>query len=310
MRNSIPRNYTRLVAAGAKAVAGLQRHQSDLGVVHNPASGVSADVDALTGAADAQRAARHAQLGASQAQADAAAAVDGFLPTTVDLLTPYLGRSWSAKWAQAGFTRNLSVPTTLAGRLEVTRSLARYLKDHPQQQNGTLGVTEAKADSLHDALELAINGVTRCKAEAKAKRKAREQAEEALRRRLRLVFKELEQLLPEDDARWNEFGFNAPGETQAPEAVTGLTVGGGGPGDLYAAWQPSARADRYLVEVQVAGEDVAFRRLETSYDTDAELEGLPPGTRVNVRVVAANDAGESAPSAAVTVTVPALAAAA
>ena len=58
MRNSTPRNYVRLVAGGMKAVAGLQRYQADLGIVHNPAAQVLAEVNTLTGAADQQRSAR------------------------------------------------------------------------------------------------------------------------------------------------------------------------------------------------------------------------------------------------------------
>ena len=70
-----------------------------------------------------------------------------------------------------------------------------------------------------------------------------------------------------------------------------------------------ARAERYLIEMFVVGQDTEFRRLKTVLDDDALLP-LPAGAVVKVRVVAANAAGESAPSAEVEMTVPALAEAA
>ncbi len=87
-----------------------------------------------------------------------------------------------------------------------------------------------------------------------------------------------------------------------------MVVQPGGPGELFVEWPASARAERYLVQVQVLGVDTDFQTVETAYDTDADLEDLPPGKQVRVRLVAANDAGESAPSEAVTITVPSLSA--
>ena len=55
------------------------------------------------------------------------------------------------------------------------------------------------------------------------------------------------------------------------------------------------------------GKDVEFRRVATVLEPDADLEGLTPGGRYKVRVVAANSAGESAPSSIVDVTAPSLA---
>jgi len=42
----------------------------------------------------------------------------------------------------------------------------------------------------------------------------------------------------------------------------------------------------------------------TVTESDAEISGLPPGATVRVRVSAANDAGESAPSAAAEIVMP------
>ena len=107
-----------------------------------------------------------------------------------------------------------------------------------------------------------------------------------------------------DDERWSALGFNEPGESQAPEAVEELEVEGGAPGELLIDWDDSARAERYRVEIQVVGTDEDFRRVKTVQDSSADVAELPPVARVKLRIVAANEAGESVPSAVVEATVP------
>ena len=59
--------------------------------------------------------------------------------------------------------------------------------------------------------------------------------------------------------------------------------------------EPS-RADRYLVKVKVLGQDTDFRLAKTVQDPEFDLNTFTTGARVQVQVVAANGAGESAPS--------------
>ena len=92
-----------------------------------------------------------------------------------------------------------------------------------------------------------------------------------------------------------------------PDAVEALAMGSGVPGEIDVEWEAGARAARYLVEVLVVGTDSEFRRATTVRDTNATLTGFPPVAAVKVRIVAANAAGEAAPSDEETVTVRALA---
>ncbi len=95
-----------------------------------------------------------------------------------------------------------------------------------------------------------------------------------------------------------------------PEAVTRLEVQARGPGELSLIWDATARAERYHVELLLPGPESAFHRVVTVYDTNARLADLPPGAAVQVRVLAVNAGGESAPGITVEATVPALASAA
>jgi hypothetical protein len=91
--------------------------------------------------------------------------------------------------------------------------------------------------------------------------------------------------------------------THAPETVQGLVLEGFAPGRVRGEWQESARAERYWVEIFVIGQDQEPRRVATVEESDVELN-LPPGARAKVRVIAVNEAGPSAPSAEVEITVP------
>lgn len=221
----------------------------------------------------------------------------------MDVLTPYLDRTWSPAYIEAGFGQSLAVPNTLAGRLESLRCLDKFLTANPQYCNAQLKITGSLAKDHYDLFSAGIKSVTRCRFDTR-KKKARAAAREVLLRRLRGLVNELDQLLPADDSRWTAFGFNAPGESQAPEAVEELEVEGGGAGQLFVDWGDSTRADRYRVEILVVGQNQDFRRATTVQDSSADLEDLPPGARVKLRIVAGNDAGESVPSQVVEATVP------
>ena len=132
-------------------------------------------------------------------------------------------------------------------------------------------------------------------------------AEGTLLKLMRKAHSELEATLESDDTRWLDFEDSIPADPSVPEPVSGVQAEGDGPGVLAVEWLPSLRAQRYLVEVIETGKDVEFRRVATVLEPDADLEGLTPGGRYKVRVVAANSAGESAPSSIVDVTAPSLA---
>jgi hypothetical protein len=73
-------------------------------------------------------------------------------------------------------------------------------------------------------------------------------------------------------------------------------------------WEEIARAESYDVEAREPGSQAEFAVVATVRDPAADL-AFPPGSRVEVRVVAKNAAGASAPSEPVEAQVPAAAAA-
>ncbi len=61
-----------------------------------------------------------------------------------------------------------------------------------------------------------------------------------------------------------------------------------------------ARATYYRIFIKVDGVDEDFRFLDRDTDFDHTIKGLTPGAVLHAYVVAANPAGEAAPSPVVT----------
>ena len=144
-------------------------------------------------------------------------------------------------------------------------------------------MTAAPAKAIHDDLERCVKGVGRVKSALRLRREARERTDLAL---------EIE--MKPEDPRWLDF------IEQVPEDVE---LEGGLPGRLTARCEPSDRAESYVVEAQIIGQDSEFRTVATVQDPLANLT-FPPGSRVKVRFIARNSTGASAPSEVVEATVP------
>lgn len=272
--------------------------------IYEPA--LAALITATDDCAAARSAKRAVQGELDRAVADARV----FIPKVVAVMSTLFGRTFSADWTQLGFTRNLSVPGTHAGRQEVLRSTASYLQGHTAAQSATHGVTAAIALGFSTGYDDAHANVQNGLMEVRTKREERSARMQAVLKLMTDLLAELSTVLAADDPRWRGFGFNIPADPSVPEAVENLAVFAETPGALSLDWDASARAERYHVELLVVGTEVEFHRVVTVYGTSAELTDLTPGATVKVRVIAANAGGESVPSEEVQVQVPALAQAA
>lgn len=285
-------------------LAGTSKH-SGLPFTHTTASTLANALTVAQARESAYQAARHARTAAYAAQHSARAGARDFVAKSRNALQVFLGVRWSATWAQAGFkSTTLAVPSSVAGLRETLRLLSDYLTAHVPHQNATAGVTATAATAQFNALKGAIEQVNSTRTDQRVKRDDRTAAETTLRNTMTALTNELRAILPPDDPRWLDFVNEVPADPQRPEVVTGLVARGGSPGEVDLEWESSARAERYQVEILVEGTDTAFRHAATVHDEFATMTDLAPGARVRLRVVAANDAGESVPSAEVEAQVP------
>ena len=125
-----------------------------------------------------------------------------------------------------------------------------------------------------------------------------------LRDRLSGLISELGQLLDDNDPLWLAFGLNEPGATNLPDSADGLVLTAGPAGTVLAHWSNASRATRYRVFKQIDGVDAIPVNIATVTDSDATLTGQPSGKTLKIYIIAANDAGQAAPSDTVQIVVP------
>jgi len=225
------------------------------------------------------------------------------------VLAPFLGSKYdSTTWPTAGWSKGtLAVPRSVQALIDLYTDLHKCLEDNPAYSSTVHKVTPATVKERLDDLEECFASARDARSNQRKRSTARKKADGTLLKQSRGLVSELELILAADDVRWMDFVAAVPADPRRPEPVDVIVVTGGGPGELEVDWERSVRSTRFYVEVLVPGPGAAFRRFATVKDTNASLKELPPEAEVQVRVVAVNEAGESAPSDAVTIRVPALA---
>jgi hypothetical protein len=109
--NALPTNNGNLINLGMKMVGGLAALGQALGISQLTAAGLQARLEAFAGAQMAFNSAREARQAAASACTGCHADIDAWLKKARSVLVPYLGRSWSAAWAAAGFVdQSTAVP--------------------------------------------------------------------------------------------------------------------------------------------------------------------------------------------------------
>lgn len=307
MYNLIPNSNPRLFAICEDAADGARQHGTQIGLKQNTAEAIGADLLAARSAETdfSKSKAEKEKLGTALRIADSNGRA--FIKAASAYFSQVLSENWSAEWEPTGFpNQSTAIPDTQEERFTLLESLKTYFADNASMEisTGRLILTAARAGALHEALSSARAAVNNGNSESGRRKMARDAAVDALKTRLRGLIGELGQLLPDDSPLWEAFGLNAPGADATPESPEALVVTPGLPGQFHADWGDSRGATRYRVWVLIVGMDENFRAVATVSDSDATITGLPTGKTVKVRVTAANDAGESAPSAEVEAQIP------
>ena len=113
---------------------------------------------------------------------------------------------------------------------------------------------------------------------------------------MRGLIHELETLIHSNDPRWEAFGLNIPAHPRAPDSVTGLTAGPLGNGRIEIAFLYATRSTRFRVETFIVGVDTEWQSQTSVKELEVILKGFTAGQVVKLRVIAANDGGDAAPS--------------
>jgi hypothetical protein len=311
--NRIPETPDTLISLATDAADGAATEGASIGLLHNTAPKISADLIALigdpeatppiVGTRNAYNLAKSGKTTASAASRSAESNSRAFCGSAVGVLKNYLGKQWNSQWQAAGFTTgSLAIPDDT---LPMLGELRAYLVANPGHENAPLSITAAACTSRITGLGNAratANQSVRDLGDAKA---TNDTAIKTLYTRMTGLRAELDQILGDDDPRWYAFGFDRPADGTGPGPVEHLILTPGSAGMVFADWDDARRATRYRVLRKIIGTDTAPVELTgTLTESEYTLTGLPSGTTVEITIAAVNDAGDGALSATATLAVP------
>lgn len=304
MSNPTPKSIGDLIAAGEDLCDGLEDLEVAVGIKQNTFALTRADLDALIATHNNFKLAEGEEPDAYTALRIADSNGKAFIAAAVKVLSISLGEQWSDAWLATGLPDNVvGVPRTQDGRFTALGGLKAYFTAHPDMEVSTdkVVVTAAKATTLHAAVSAAREGVGQALQKTASKLLLREPAEAQFRKRFRGVITELEDLLPDDDARWYQFGLNRPADPATPGVPGDVIATALGAGRVLAQAGLSRRANSLNFYKQLVGVDAAPVKVTNTEGNQFTIEGLPVGADVDITVTGVNDAGEGPASAAVRV---------
>lgn len=316
MKNTTPTLPRTLIVLTTRAITGATSLELTLGIQHNRAADISADLyayagrpadplatppTAIPGSQASYAAARDRHAQAREALRDALADGRKACGDVIDSLKRFFGRRWNGKWRAVGFLNN-SIAVPRNSPLATLMSLSAYLHLHPEHEDAASNVTAARLVIAISVINAAQATVDSRRAEENTALVTRDDTLAQLRRRITALRKELETMLGPDDVRWYRFGFQRPTDTQSPMAVEDVELEPGTAGTVVVRWSPSPRADNYRVTWRVPNAP-ADTLVGLFTDTTAIISGLTSATQVVVAVSARNATGETVPTE-VTITVP------
>jgi hypothetical protein len=215
MENRQPRAIGDLFTFAGGAADGLHKLRATVIPLYSTEEIVRAVLSLAQTANGEYQTAKSAKVEITAAQEQAKEKVVTFLTLARDVLKPVLGSRYSEAWNQVGFVNpTLMIPATFAKLYALLQSVGLYLKANPE--HGAPGlVTEQIAASLFEEFTARMSEANTARREQRQKRAARDAAVEALMQRMRMLYGELKLLLPRNDPRWLQLGFNVPGDKRS-----------------------------------------------------------------------------------------------
>ena len=305
MKQYYPLAFDPFMSFATTALGGLRKLEKILGVLQNTAAATGHDAERARTVHQLYQAAIAATTAAVLAKDQTAKDVADYIGRAREVLKRRLGARYSRAWSEAGFlSPTLQLSPKLNVQQSVLKSLEAYFLAHPDAEVKDWDVTAARASELHDLTANQVHELLAARADQRQMKADRDAAMKQLRRRMRFLYRELRQLLPANDPRWVEFGFNIPAAASTPAAPENLTITQPAEDESELTWKRSSTATHYRVYRQVEGTDDDYVYLESVTETSLRLSSSPPATRERFRVTAVNTAGESVPSASVERSVP------
>ncbi|MFN7139496.1 MAG: fibronectin type III domain-containing protein [Limisphaerales bacterium] len=293
MIRNIPKKRSSLLSSSSFAIQGCTKHAAQIVLAYNNAAAITTTREEAVAASSAYEAAARELRTEKNLYLAKAAETRGFVTLCRDLLKRTLGKFYNPAWIGTGFNGSLRVPRDNEALETLIEGLSAYLTANPGKQSADSGITAEIATQLYNTLSTKRHLVQTKMTNLRTKGNVRRQKFAKLRARVIGLYKELSQLIPKEDLRWLDYGFDIPGQPRRPEAPTNVTDILIGTNAISVKWDPTPRAKHYRVWRKIAGVDVDFFNVKSPADEDLTLEGLPGDSLVEIAVSAVNAAGES-----------------
>lgn len=301
--NPTPDNTDVALALAEDMADGLTNLEVSVGVKQNTAASMRAAITLLRAKELEYNTCKDATGAAEAAVAAADEAAKGFIGNASKALKIMLGNKWSLAWEPTGFPDGKTrVPLSQDKRLTLLASLSAYYTAQPDKEAASLGITAAQATLHFDALSNARDTAAQKLTMQKTCKTVRDNALDALRVKIRGTIAELSQLLGADDPRWDAFGLNRPSDPDIPLPASVVTLTAMGTGNVLVTWNRGKRATRYRIFGRYTGE-AEFYQMALVHDLSHTLTGLTTGETLEIKIIAANETAEAAPTETVSVVV-------
>ena len=217
------------------------------------------------------------------------------------------GAQYNSNWQAAGWPNgSTGIPRTQDERFTLLNTQRAWFLLNPTAESSQGDATAALCAAAHAAVSNARAAVNTAETAVTAAKNTLRTAMKALRKRVRGLINELEEILADDDPRWETFGLNIPANPSAPEGIASLTATAAGGGKIHLMWSYATRmvSTRILTKRTTGAEiDDDFVSAGTTGGLEKTLEGFVAGVIVLVKVIPYNDGGDGPESPTATVTV-------
>lgn len=305
MANAISKSSAAFIGLGTKMHAGLVQYAEPLEIKQITAEEFKTDLDAFISCDGGFIDARSATQVASNTFHDALDALSTGLQKTRNVLAASFGSTWSTAWAQVGFINSSTqVPARIEDKLGLAVSLASFFGRHPGYEQPTLGVTKAQMELLRSNAVATQQAYADAQVTQKQMGDARDGAYNTLATDMRIVIKNLSEILEPNDPRWLAFGLNMPGANVTPSQPINVTATIDGNGKILVTCDAVALALRYRARVMRIGIDADYTLAASGPTPMLVVKDVLPGQTVQIVIQAVNGTAQGVPSQPVLVTMP------
>ena len=306
--NPTPDDDKVLVALAEDMADGFHDHEATIGILHNTEAVMRAAITAATdsivalGSANVNLDAKYDTLQIADAGGEAV------LKNCRLRMVKLYGGQYNSNWQAAGWPNSsTAIPRTQDERFTLLGTQKTYFTLNPTAESTQADATAALCGAAHGVVSNARAAVNTAETTLTTAKSNIKTAIQVLRKRVRGLIKELEDLIADDDPRWESFGLNIPANPSAPEGIASLTATAAGGGKIHVEWAYATRmaGTRMLTKRTTGAEiDDDFINAGTAAGLEKTLEDFVPGVIVQVKAIPYNDGGDGpeSPVASVTVT--------